>query len=62
MGRQIEDGGRPGEKGQEAGEERACREQFCNTSLYFVVEMGQSGESHYGEGREAGVNGTGSGS
>ncbi len=67
-------GGSPGEKGREAGGERpgsrilkvagTGRKQvkFRNISLYFAIDMEQTGEKCYGKGWEAGVKGTGSGS
>ncbi len=36
--------------------------KFRNISLYFAMDMEQTGENRYGKGREAGVKGTGSGS
>ncbi len=36
--------------------------KFRNISLYFAIDMEQTGDKSYGKGREAGVKGTGSGS
>ncbi len=36
------------------------RREILNISLHFAKEMGQTGGSHYGKGREAGEKGTGS--
>ena len=64
-------GGSLGEKGQEAGGERARsrilkvagpwrkRVKFCNI-LYFRIDIRQTGENGYRKGWEAGVKGTGS--
>ncbi len=44
-----------------AGTERK-QVKFRNISLYFAIDMEQTGEKSYGKGREAGVKGTGGGS
>ena len=64
----------PGEKGREAGEERARSgsskmartseeklRKFRNILLYFALEIEQGGANHYEKGREAGVKVTGRG-
>ena len=38
------------------------RVKFHNISLYFGIDVRQTGENGYGKGQEAGVKGTGSGS
>ena len=37
------------------------RVKFRNISLYFGIDIRQTGENGYGKGREAGVKGTGGG-
>ena len=63
-GRKRAGGGRRegGKRESRGGGNREKLRKSRNILLYFAIEMGQRGGSHYGEGRDAGVQVTGRGS